>query len=63
MVREVEKEKEEAESDMVCTTSFIQANLQHSIADSKVLSRTVSVKEIDMALMEELWYARAVLGA
>ena len=63
MVRKVEEEKEEAECDMVCTTSFIQANLQHSIAASKVLSRTVSVKEIDMALMEELWYARAVLGS
>jgi len=63
VVRKVEEEKEEAECDMVCTTSFIQANLQHSIAASKVLSRTVSVKGIDMALMQELWYARAVLGS
>ena len=31
--------------------SFIQANLQHSIAASRILSRTVSVKEIDMALI------------
>jgi len=41
---------------MVITTSFIQANLQHSISASKVLSRTVSVKGTDMALLQELWY-------
>jgi hypothetical protein len=42
--------------DMVSTISFIQANLQHSIAASRVLSRTVSVKGIDMALTQEPWY-------
>jgi len=41
---------------MVCTTSFIQANLQHNIAASRVLSRTVSVKGMDMALIQEPWY-------
>jgi hypothetical protein len=54
--REMEEEKEEAECDMVCTTSFIQANLQHNISASRVLSRTVSVKGIDMVLMQEPWY-------
>ena len=42
--------------DMVSTISFIQANLQHSIAASRLLSRAVSIKEIDMALIQELWY-------
>jgi hypothetical protein len=41
---------------MVSTISFIQANVQHSIAASRVLSRTVSVKGIDMALIQEMWY-------
>ena len=55
MEREIEEEKEEAECDMVCTTSFIQANLQHNIAASRVLSMTVSVTGIDMALIQEPW--------
>jgi len=41
---------------MVCDTSFIEANLQHTIAASRVLSRTVSVKGINLALIEEPWY-------
>ena len=41
---------------MMSTISFIQANLQHSIAASRVLSRTLAVKGIDMALIQELWY-------
>jgi len=41
---------------MVSTVSFIQVNLQHSIAASRVLSREASVKGIDMALIEETWY-------
>ena len=53
---EAEVEEEEAEFDMVSTISFIQANLQHSIAASRVLSRTVSVKGIDISLIQELWY-------
>jgi len=43
---------------MVSTISFIQANMQHSIAASRVLSRTVSVKGIDMALIQEPWYRK-----
>jgi hypothetical protein len=54
---EVKEEKEEAECDMAGTTSFIQANLQYSIAASRVLSRTVSVKLIDMSLIQEPWYS------
>jgi hypothetical protein len=41
---------------MVITISFIQANVQHSIAASRFFYRTVSVKGIDMALIQELWY-------
>jgi hypothetical protein len=41
---------------MVSTISFIQANLQHSITASSILTRTVGVKGIDMALIQELWY-------
>jgi hypothetical protein len=40
---------------MVSSISFVQANLQHSIAASRVLSRTVAVKGIDMALVQEPW--------
>jgi hypothetical protein len=41
---------------MVSTVSFIQANLQHSIAASSILTRSVSVKGIDLALIQESWY-------
>jgi len=41
---------------MVSTISFIQANLQHSIAGSRIPTRTVSTKGIDMALIQEPWY-------
>ena len=53
-----EKEEEEkvAEHVMVSTISFIQANLQNSIAAPRVLTRTVVVKGIDMAIIQELWY-------
>jgi hypothetical protein len=37
---------------MVSTISFIQANLQHSIAASRVLARTVIGKGIDIALIQ-----------
>jgi hypothetical protein len=47
--------KEEAELDNV-STIFIQANLQHSIAAFTVLSRIVSVKGIDIAVIQELWH-------
>jgi hypothetical protein len=51
------EEEEEAEGDMAGTTSFIQANLQHSMTASRVPSRTVSVKGSDMALIHEPWYS------
>jgi hypothetical protein len=41
---------------MVSTISFIQANLQHSIAASRIFTRTVNIKGIDMTLIQELWY-------
>jgi hypothetical protein len=41
---------------MVSTISFIQANLQHNIAASRVLSRMVGVKGIDMAVIQEPWH-------
>jgi len=43
---------------MVCTICFIQANLQHSIAASRVISRTACVKGIDVALIQEPWYRK-----
>jgi hypothetical protein len=41
---------------MVSTTLFIQANLQQSIAPSRIFTRTVSTKGINMALIQEPWY-------
>jgi len=41
---------------MVSTISFIQAKLQHSTAASRILTRTVSVKGIVRALIQEPWY-------
>ena len=43
---------------MVSTISFIQVNLQHSIAASWVISRTVCVQGIDVALIQEPWYCK-----
>ena len=54
-IREEEKE-EEVQQVIVSTISFIQANLQHTIAASGILTRTVGVKGIDMALVQEPWY-------
>ena len=53
---EEEEEKEEVKRVMVSTISFIQANLQHSIAASGILSRTIGIKGTDMALEQEPWY-------
>jgi hypothetical protein len=53
---EKEKEEEEAERDMVSTISFIQPNFQHSFAASRILTRTVSLKGIYMAQIQERWY-------
>jgi len=52
----VEEGEEEAEQVMVSTISFIQANLQHSIAASRILTRTAGIKGIDMALIQEQWH-------
>jgi hypothetical protein len=41
---------------MASTISFIQANLQHNIAASRILTRTVGVKGINVALIQEPWY-------
>jgi len=41
---------------MGSTISFIQTNQQHSIAASGFLTRTVGIKGIDMALVQEPWY-------
>jgi hypothetical protein len=41
---------------MVSTISFIQVNLQHSIAASRILTGTVGGKGIDMSLIQELWF-------
>ena len=41
---------------MVSTTSSTQANIQYSIAASGILTRTVGVKGIDMALIQKPWY-------
>jgi hypothetical protein len=46
---------------MVSTITFIQANLQHSIAASSILARTVGGKGIDMALIQEPWYREACI--
>ena len=40
---------------MVSTISFVQANLQHSTAASRILTRTIGIKGIDMALIQEPW--------
>ena len=46
--------REEANSAMVSTNSFVQANLQHSIAASRILTR-IGIKGFDMALIQEPW--------
>jgi hypothetical protein len=43
---------------MVSTLTFFQANPQHSVAASRILTRTVSGMGIDMALIQELWYRK-----
>jgi hypothetical protein len=52
----VEEENEEAECDILCNTLSIQANLQQNITALRVVSRAVSVKGIDMALIQSSWY-------
>ena len=50
------KKEEEDERIMVINISFIQANLQQSIVASGFFTRTVGLKGIDMALVQEQWY-------
>ena len=58
-----EEEEEEAKRVMVSTVSFIQANLQHNIAASRISTRKESVKGIDMALVREPWYREDCIRA
>ena len=55
---EKEEEEEEDEHDMVSIISFLKANLQHSSAASRILTRTVSIKGIEMVLIEEPLYCK-----
>ena len=48
-------EEEGAAQNMVSTISFIQANLQHSIAASGFLTRKVSAEGADVSLVQEPW--------
>ena len=41
---------------MASNISFSEVNLQESTAASRMLTRTVGVKGIDMALIQEHWY-------
>jgi len=47
---------------MVSTISFIQANLQHSIAVSDILTRTIGAKGIDIELVRTRGIVRTVSG-
>ena len=51
-----DRSRKAAERVMVSIISCIQANLQHGIAASRVLTRTVAVKGIDMTLIQESCY-------
>jgi hypothetical protein len=50
-----------AELVMASTIFFIQANLQYSIAASRIFTRTVGIKGIDVALIQEPWYRRGCI--
>ena len=63
MEEEEEDGKKEAEYIMVSTISFIQANLQHSIPASRILTRTLDVKGFHMALLQEPWIVGSLSGA
>jgi hypothetical protein len=45
----------------VNTLSITQANLQHSIAASRILTGTVSGNGIDMASIQEPWYRKSCI--
>ena len=57
-----ESEEEEMTGNMVSTITFLQANLQHSIAASGILTRTVGVAGVDMALIHEPYYRDGCVG-
>jgi hypothetical protein len=57
------RKEEEAERDVVSTISFIQTNLQDSVAASRILTRTVSIKGIDIALIQDRCITRTILWA
>lgn len=48
-----DRSRKAAERVTVSTISFIQANLQHNITAPTVLTRTVTVKGIDVTLIQE----------
>jgi hypothetical protein len=50
------REEEAGATLMMSNLAFVQANLQHSIAASKIHARSVRDKGIDMALIQEPWY-------
>jgi hypothetical protein len=54
--RKCEVQKRRRPNKMVSTISFIQANLQHSTAASRILTGTVGGKGIDMVLIQEPWF-------
>jgi hypothetical protein len=47
---------------MVSTISFIQANLQRSLAASVILTRVIEVKGIDLAQIQEPSYRGACIS-
>ena len=47
---------------MVSTITFSQANLQHSIFASGILTRSVGVTGVDIALIQEPWYRDGCVG-
>ena len=60
--KEESEEEEEVTGNVVSTITFLQANLQHSIAASGILTRTVSVAGADMARIQEPWYRDGCVG-
>jgi len=57
-----EMKEEELTGNMVSTITFLQVNLQHSTAASGILTRTVGVTGVDMALIQEPWYRDGCVG-
>lgn len=53
--REEKKDEEDAEHAVMRTISFIHAIQRYNIAASKILTKTVVVEGINMALIQEQW--------